>query len=465
MADPVPLILAVDDDPHLLAVIEHHVTEWGYTHRGVKSSAKMWKVLERVIPSVILLDVALGDVDGTALVPQLKQKFPNVPVIIITAHATIETAVKSLRNGAYDFVCKPLDFDRLHIEIDKAVTQNRLSLQVKAFQCATRRTDFHGMIGRSELMRKVYMLIETVAPTDASVLILGETGTGKELAARAIHECSKRSNGPFVAVNAPAIPHELIESALFGHEKGAFTGAHQQHIGFCEQANGGTLFLDEICEMDYGVQAKLLRFLQDHEAQRVGAKSARAVDVRVIAATNRDPNVQIQNNKLRKDFYYRLSVVSIDLVPLKQRPGDTALLTHYFLDLATAKYGKNMSHVSPEAMKLLDAYDWPGNVRQLEHLIDQVVITNNSTELTPQMLPPEIANKTPRDNLETETQTSDTAGKLIPSIPEMEQQLILKTLELTSNSVPAAAKHLALSEATLYRKIKKFGIKRTFIRQ
>jgi len=385
MAKLVPLILTVDDDPHLLAVIEYHVAEWGYTHRGVKSSAEMWKELERVIPSVILLDVALGDVDGTTLVPQLKQKFPNVPVIIITAHATIETAVKSLRNGAYDFVCKPLDFDRLHIEINKAVTQNRLSLQVKAFQCATRRTDFHGMIGRSELMRKVYLLIETVAPTDAAVLILGETGTGKELAARAIHECSKRSNGPFVAVNAPAIPHELIESALFGHEKGAFTGAHQQHIGFCEQADGGTLFLDEICEMDYGVQAKLLRFLQDHEVQRVGAKSARAVDVRVLAATNRDPNVQIQNNKLRKDFYYRLSVVSIDLVPLRQRPGDTALLTHYFLDLAAAKYGKNMSSVSPVAMKLLNAYDWPGNVRQLEHLIDQVVITNNCTELTPQM--------------------------------------------------------------------------------
>ncbi|MHC4483118.1 MAG: sigma-54-dependent transcriptional regulator, partial [Planctomycetota bacterium] len=368
MVDIIPLVLTVDDDPHLLAVIEHHVEEWGYAHRGVKSPAEMWQELERVIPSVILLDIALGDADGTVLVPQLKQHLPNVPVIMITAHATVEMAVKSLKSGAYDFICKPLDFDRLHIEIDKAVKHNRLSLQVRAFQSATRRTDFHGMIGRSEPMRKVYRLIETVAPTDAAVLILGETGTGKELAARAIHECSKRCNGPFVVVNAPAIPSELIESALFGHEKGAFTGAHQQHIGFCEQADGGTLVLDEICEMDYEVQAKLLRFLQDHVVQRVGAKSAQAVDVRVIAATNRDPKVQIQNNRLREDFYYRLSVVSIDLAPLRQRPGDIALLVGYFLDLAAAKYAEDMSSISSEAMKLLEAYDWPGNVRQLEHL-------------------------------------------------------------------------------------------------
>jgi two-component system response regulator HydG len=368
MAEPTPVILTVDDDPHMLAIIEHNVGDWGYIHRGVKSSARMWKELDKLIPSVILMDVALDDsvilmdvalddADGTALLSPLKEKFPNVPVIIITAHASVETAVRSLKNGAYDFVCKPLDFERLRIEIDKAVAHNRLSLQVKAFQSAARRTDFHGMIGRSEPMRKVYRLIEAVAPTDAAVLILGETGTGKELAARAVHECSQRSTGAFIAVNAPAIPRELIESALFGHEKGAFTGAHEQHTGFCEQADGGTLFLDEISEMDYDVQAKLLRFLQDHEVQRVGAKSARSVDVRVIAATNRQPRVQIENRKLREDFYYRLSVVSIEMAPLRERPGDLALLTRYFLDLAAAKYGKNMSAVATEAMTLLSNYD------------------------------------------------------------------------------------------------------------
>ena len=455
MADPVPLILTVDDDPHLLTIIKHHIEDWGYTHCEAGGSVKMWKELERIIPNVILLDVALGDADGTVLVSQLKEQFPNVPVIMITAHATIETAVKSLKSGAYDFICKPLDFDRLHIEIDKAIKQNRLSLQVRALQSARRRTDFHGMIGRSESIRKVYRLIETVAPTDAAVLILGETGTGKELVARAIHECSSRCHGPFVAVNAPAIPHELIESALFGHEKGAFTGAHQQHIGFCEQANGGTLFLDEICEMNYDVQAKLLRFLQDHVVQRVGAKSAQTVDVRVIAATNRNPKVQIENNRLREDFYYRLSVVSIHIAPLRQRPPDIALLTRYFLDLNVAKYGKSMFSVSPDAMKLLKSYDWPGNVRQLEHLIGQIVITNNTTELTAEMLPPEINESASRRSAHIDTETGCEPGEPIPSIQEMEHRLILQALELTSGSVPEAARHLGLSEATLYRKIKK----------
>lgn len=255
MDEPAALVLTIDDDPHLLALIGNKVSAWGYEHRGATDTAQMYKQLEKISPSVILLDIALGKTDGTTLLPELKQQLPNVPVIMITAHATIETAVKSLKSGAYDFVCKPLDFDRLHIEIDKAVMQNRLSQQVRAFQSAARRTDFHGMIGRSEPMRKAYRLIEAVAPTDATVLLLGQTGTGKELAAWAIHECSNRRDGPFVAVNAPAIPNELIESALFGHEKGAFTGAHQQHIGYCEQADGGTLFLDEICEMNYEVQA------------------------------------------------------------------------------------------------------------------------------------------------------------------------------------------------------------------
>jgi len=462
MAEPAPVILTVDDDPHMLAIIEHHVVDWGYIHRGVKSSARMWKELERLIPSVILLDVALDDADGTTLLSPLKQKFPNVPVIIITAHASVETAVRSIKNGAYDFVCKPLDFERLRIEIDKAVAHNRLSLQVKAFQNAARRTDFHGMIGRSEPMRKVYRLIEAVAPTDAAVLILGETGTGKELAARAVHECSQRSNGPFIAVNAPAIPRELIESALFGHEKGAFTGAHEQHTGFCEQADGGTLFLDEISEMDYDVQAKLLRFLQDHEVQRVGAKSSRSVDVRVIAATNREPRVQIEKRKLREDFYYRLSVVSIEMAPLRQRPGDIALLTRYFLDLAAAKYGKNMSAVAPEAMTLLVNCDWPGNVRQLEHLIDEIVITNNNAELTADMLPGEIARPVPHGaGAEAAPRQPQPA---VLSIEKMEHNLILRALELTSGSVREAAGQLGLSEATLYRKMKKFGISRTFVK-
>lgn len=465
MVDLVPTILTVDDDPHLLALVKHHICKWGYVYCGVDSSTEMWKELERIIPSVILLDIALGDADGIELVSQLKQRFPSVPIIMITANATIEAAVKSLKSGAYDFICKPLDFERLHIEIDKAIQHNRLSLQVKAFQHVTHHTDFHGMVGRSEPMRKVYQLIETVAPTDAAVLILGETGTGKELVARAIHQCSKRCDGPFIAVNAPAIPHELIESALFGHEKGAFTGAHQKHAGFCEQANGGTLFLDEICEMDYDVQAKLLRFLQDHEVQRVGAKSAQPVDVRVIAATNRNPDEQMQSNKLRQDFYYRLSMISIHLASLRERAGDIALLTRFFLNLAAAKYGKSMSSVSQEAMMMLKVFNWPGNVRQLKNIIGQIVITNNDTEITLEMLPPEIKRAIHVFGSASTVQMDSEVARTIPSISEMEKRLIFEALELTSGSIPNAAKHLGLSESTLYRKIKKFGITRIFTEQ
>ncbi len=461
MSDFVPLILTVDDDPHLLALIEHHIVEWGYAHRGAVSSAEMWANLEQAVPTVMLLDVALGDADGIELVSQLRDRLPAVPIIMITAHATIEAAVRSVKNGAYDFLCKPLDFDRLHIEIDKAVQQNRLSLQVKAFQSAAQHADFHGIVGRSETMRNLYRLIETVGPTDAPVLILGETGTGKELAARAIHACSKRWNGPFIAVNAPAIPRELIESALFGHEKGAFTGAHQKHIGYCEQADGGTLFLDEICEMDYDVQAKLLRFLQDHVVQPVGAKTGRTVDVRVVAATNRDPRVQIQNRKLREDFYYRLGVISIGLSPLRERTGDIALLTHYFLELAAARYGRGTTSVSAEAMRLLETYDWPGNVRQLENTVSQIVIMNEDNEILPDMLPPELREARGRVKA-ISPEVSEEISKTIPSISEMERRLILAALERTSGSVPDAAKRLGLSTATLYRKIKKYGIARTF---
>jgi DNA-binding NtrC family response regulator len=460
MPDFVGHILTVDDDPHLVAIIEHHVIEWGYTHCGVNSSDQMWKELENRNPSTILLDIALGDADGITLVSQLKHRYPSIPVIMITVNTTIETAVRSVKAGAYDFICKPLDFERLRIEVGKAVANYKLLLQVKAFRSAALNTDFHGMIGRSEPMRNVYRLIEAVAPTDATVLLLGETGTGKELVARAIHECSKRCNSPFIAVNAPAIPHELIESALFGHEKGAFTGAHQQHIGFCEQADGGTLFLDEFCEMDYDVQAKLLRFLEDHVVQRVGAKSAHKASVRVIAATNRDPVEQIKNNKLREDFYYRLSVVTIELAPLRERRSDIALLVRYFLNIASAKYGKSMPSVLPEAMRVLEAYDWPGNVRQLEHIIEQIIIVNNTTKITTEMLPHEISASASQQSRRTDTQVSGIADNHILSISQMERQLIVQALMLTSNSVQSAAKSLGLSEATLYRKIKKYRILR-----
>ena len=457
MTDVIPLILTVDDDPHLRALIEHHVVGWGYHSRGVGTATELWQALDEGIPDVILLDVALGDTDGTALLEPLQRQLRAVAIIMMTAHATVPVAVQCLKSGAYDFLCKPLDFERLHIEIDKARQHHSLARQVAAFQQAGRRTDFHGMIGRSDSMRALYRLIETVGPTDASVLILGETGTGKELVARAIHECSDRGHGPFVAVNAPAIPHELIESALFGHERGAFTGAHQSHVGHCEQADGGTLFLDEIAEMDYNVQAKLLRFLQDHVVQPVGMNAGRPVDVRVVAATNRDPQSMIQDHKLREDFFYRLSVVTMPLAPLRERSGDIALLARHFLSLSAAKYGRPMTKIASQALVRLQAYDWPGNIRQMENLISQIVIINAEEELTLEMLPEAIRRAMPAGGTVVAT-TGAVSQRRIPSIEQMERHLIFEALEQTQGAVAPAAELLGLSPATLYRKIKKFGL-------
>lgn len=460
MAEFTPLILSVDDDEHLLEVIGYEVCRWGYRHIGVNSAEQMWQQLEDITPDLIMLDLQLDKDDGMAAIGPLKDRLPDVPIIIITGYGTVDAAVACLKIGAYDFAAKPLDFGRLKVEVDKALEHKRLTVKIKVLEATDRENDFHGMVGQSEIMQKVYRRIEVVAPTDASILILGETGVGKELVARAIHRCSSRSAGPFVPVNAPAIPHELIESALFGHEKGAFTGAHQRHMGFCEQADGGTLFLDEICEMDYSIQAKLLRFLQDHVVQPVGARSRKTVDVRVVAATNRDPSLQIERGKLRSDFYYRLSMITTELPPLRQRSEDIGLLANYFLDLARRKYGRQMDSIGQEAMKILHEYPWPGNVRQLEHLIHQIVITNQGTELTADMLGSDllraVSAATP------EISAGSVPIKTIPSINEMEQSLIREALEFTQGSIPTAAKQLGLSQTTLYRKIKKFGLQRTF---
>jgi transcriptional regulator with PAS, ATPase and Fis domain len=285
---------------------------------------------------------------------------------------------------------------------------------------------------------------------DVSVLILGETGTGKELVSRAIHERSNVSDGPFVAVNAPAIPHELIESTLFGHEKGAFTGASDQRIGACEQAADGTLFLDEISEMDYDVQAKLLRFCQDHVVQRVGAKTGREVNVRVLAATNREPEAMIREGKLREDLYYRLNVVTIPVPPLRERAGDIPLLAQYFLDRAAEQYSKSMHRISDRAMERIAGFNWPGNVRQLEHVIQQAVVTSEGEQLEDQMLPAEVKRS--------ESPESEAPEDRTYSLEEMEQRMIRDALNEFDNNVQLAAQRLGVSEATIYRKIKKYGL-------
>ncbi|MHC4551792.1 MAG: sigma-54-dependent transcriptional regulator [Planctomycetota bacterium] len=458
MAERKPIIVAVDDDTHLLDLIEHHVVGWGCRFKGATGAEQMWKVLDEVMPNLILLDIQLGDDDGTDLLAPLKERFAEVPIIMITAHGTIERAVKSIKAGAFDFLTKPLDFERLQIECEKALQHHQLQVKVKSLTSAESANDFYGMVGTSPAMGEVYERIRLVGPTDAAALVLGETGVGKELIARAIHQCSDRVTGAFVPVNAAAIPHELIESALFGHEKGAFTGADRTYDGLCRQADGGTLFLDEICEMDYNVQAKLLRFLQDHIVQPVGSSERHTVDVRVVAATNRDPAKQIEAGQLREDFYYRLSMITISAPPLRQRGDDIERLAMFFLDQARVKYGRNMVRIGPEAMAALKSYAWPGNIRQLEYLIHQIVITHFDSELTVGMLGPDITGGGQPTAVMQEVEANRESFGELPSIQEMEKRMIVQSLAQTDGSVPVTAEQLGLSQSTLYRKIKKYGI-------
>ena len=461
-----PLVWVVDDDEALRDLIAFQLDAWGWSARGLGSAAELAAASAAgPAPNAVLLDLQLDEADAAELVPQIKARLPEVPVLIVTAHGTIDAAVRCLKAGALDFLTKPIDFDRLRIELGKALELNRLSLRVRDLEAPARPggDGFCGLVGVSEAMRKVYRLLEAVGPTDATVLVLGETGCGKELVSRAVHTLSRRSGGPFVAVNAAAIPHELIESALFGHEKGAFTGAHQAQQGFCEQADGGTLFLDEIAEMDYKVQAKLLRFLQDRVVQRVGARTGRPVDVRVVAATNRDPKTQIAERKLREDLYYRLNVVTVNLPPLRERRGDVALLARHFLDKASRRHGRSFLRIAPDALRLLEAHPWPGNVRELEHCIEQAAVLNAGPELTAAMLPASVLEGAGPVAAALTTAAASPGGEPARSpgsIEDMERRMIADALAAHGGSVPAASKALGISEATIYRKIKKFGFPR-----
>ena len=452
-------ILTVDDDPDLIAAIELRARRWGYEHRGVTSAADLWAFLERSTPDAVLLDVMLGDADGSRLVGELKRRLPELPVIMITRSTSVDAAVRCMKHGATDYITKPLDFERLRRALGEALEVGRLARRLARLGEAAEGEEPFGMVGRSAPMRRLYRLIANLAPTDVSALILGETGTGKELVARAVHQASPRRGGPFVAVNAAAIPRDLIESMLFGHEKGAFTGADQTHVGFCEQADGGTLFLDEIAEMGFEVQAKLLRFLQDHVVQRLGSSRTLRVDVRVLGATNVDPRREMAERRLREDLYYRLRVVSLQLPPLRERAGDVELLAGHFLRRAAARHARGCKRISPAAETLLASYSWPGNVRELENVIEEAVVLHRGEELTLDMLPAEITG--------TALGTASAAAALTPQgaaesrlnpRQALQRQALLAALERHAWDPEAAAAELGVSRATVYRRMKKHGL-------
>ncbi len=477
------MVLVIDDDPDFQALVAWMIEERGYAARAAAGPADIKSVLGSDIPQAILLDWQLGNVDGTTLIDQLRRQFPNSPIVFVTGFSSQEVAAAAIKLGAFDFLTKPLDVAKFAVTINKAIEQYDLLARLRNLELGSDESGFEGLIGTSPQMRTVYSIIRSVAPTDVNVMICGESGTGKELVAAAIHSCSDRSTGPFVAQNMASIPSELSEATLFGHEKGAFTGADRARAGAIGEASGGTLFLDEITEMPMGLQAKLLRFLQERTYRPVGGLKDLKADARIISATNRDPAAAVRDKNLREDLYYRLNVVPILLPPLREREGDIGLLANHVLRRFAKQYGKKFQGVDPSAMRMLEACDWPGNVRQLIHLIQRVVILNDGEMLSSHMLPQEMFRETQRgmppavefvkspDTSQIAVaarseplQTTAAAGIAfatkddIVTLEEIERMAISRAITLCDGAAYEAARLLGISSATIYRKIKLYGL-------
>ena len=390
---------------------------------------------------LLLSDIRMPGEDGMTLMKAAKAMNPNLAVILLTAFGSIDQAVAAMKDGADDFITKPVDLDQLELRIKKALKAHKLESEVKDLKAQLdEKYGMDGIVGNSPALQKVFRMIRQAAPTDATVLIQGPSGTGKELVARAIHTLSNRSKGPFVAVEFAAISPNLLESEMFGYEKGAFTGATSRRIGRFESANHGTIFLDEISEMPLDLQVKLLRVLQEREFQRVGSNETVKTDIRIVAATNRDLAAYVREGRFREDLYYRLNVIDMHLPALKERAGDVPLLVNRFL----GEFGGKS--VSPEAMRLLEAYPWPGNVRELRNVVEKMCVLSQTGEIGVDDVPDEMRTDAPKI-----LSTSGTLG-------ETEKAKILAVLEEVGGNRTKAAERLGISRRTIYRKLEEYGL-------
>ena len=446
-------ILIADDQEASRKGLAALVATWGYE---VDDAGDGEEALAKAIeenPAVVITDLVMPKMDGLGLLKALQAELPFTMVIILTAHGTIETAVGATKDGAYDYLTKPVDVARLRLLVEKAIEKGEALREVNVLRRRVKAVWGHGrLVGTSKAMQAVFRQIDLAAPTSAPVLISGESGTGKELAARTLHELSPRSQGPFVAVNCAAIPDTLLESEIFGHEKGAFTGALDRRIGCFELAHQGTLFLDEISEMSPSLQAKFLRILQDGSLKRIGGKSELRVDVRVLAATNRDPAKSLKDGTLREDLYYRLNVFLVPLPPLRTRREDIPLLVQAFIEEFNAKYERKVRGVDEAALRFLVGHDWPGNVRQLRNAIERAVIGCASELITGAELPaePGLDPATPS--------TAATGGRVAVRLKDVERDVILKTLASVGNNKTRAAELLGISLKTLHNKLNRYGV-------
>jgi two-component system response regulator AtoC len=442
-------LLVVDDDPVTINLLKEVLTKEGYE---VKTALSGEEAIARGMDDlfdIVITDMRMGDKDGMEVLRSFKKLAPETTLIMITAFGSIETAIEAIREGAFDYISKPFKLDEIKFTIRRALEQRRLLQENRFYRRElVNKYQLKNVIGRAPQMFQVYKTIAKVADTKSTVLVYGERGTGKELIARSIHYNSSRNDRPFIPVDCASLVESLMESELFGHVRGAFTGAHTAKKGLFEEADGGTIFLDELTNLSLSMQVKLLRFLQEHEIKRVGSTESVKVDVRMIAATNQPLEPFVKSGKFREDLFDRLNVVSITLPPLRDRKEDIPLLANYFLQKSSEENHKNISHISPEALELLTQYSWPGNVRELENTIERAVILSIHPIILPEDLPQKFLQAVSGERPETEE------GKLLP-LKEIEKSYVLRVLQETKGNKKKASEILGIDRTTLYRILEK----------
>jgi DNA-binding NtrC family response regulator len=448
-------ILIIEDEENERTGLAELVRAWGYEAETAADGVEGLEAVDLWNPGIIITDLRMPRMDGMQLLEHIAAQPQQIAVILLTAQGSIDSAVNAMKIGAFDFIEKPVNPTRLRNILQNASRLRGTERELEASRRKLRDIGVLGaLVGPSKRMQEVFRLIEMVAPSTASVLITGESGTGKELVARTIHSLSARKAKPFVAINCAAIPETLIESEIFGHEKGAFTGALERRIGCFELAEGGTLLLDEIGEMPIATQAKLLRVLEDRKLRRLGSKSETSVDVRVLAATNKIPEEAVAHGQLRNDLFYRLNVFNIQLPPLRDHKEDLPALVQGLLDDMNEKHGRNVASISEQVGSAFQAYAWPGNVRELRNTLERAVIVCDGTVVESKHLPPGFGQVVPRAPVQEANAVRLGVGT---TVDEAERLLILKTLEATNNNKTRAAEILGISLKTLHNKLKEYG--------
>jgi two-component system repressor protein LuxO len=444
-------LLLVEDTLSLAALYREYLRDEGYEILHAPTLAKARAALAAEPPDAVLLDLRLPDGDGLALLAEISAGRSPPPVVVMTAHGSVGTAVEAMRAGASDFLVKPFAAERLVVTLANVIERAALRREVASLSSGAPRRGLAGFIGAAPAMQAVYRIIENAAVSRATVFVTGESGTGKELAAEAVHGLSPRRDGPFVALNCAAIPKDLMESEIFGHVRGAFTGALADRPGAARAADGGTLFLDELCEMDLALQGKLLRFIQTGSFVPVGGTKPVGTDVRFVCATNRDPLEEVRAGRFREDLYYRLHVVPVQLPPLRERGEDVVLLAEAFLARCAAEESKRFVRFAPEALALLRAHRWPGNVRELENAIRTAVVLHDGEEVGAAMLPMTVQAAGAAPPGGPAGRAADPARRIRP-LAELEREAIEEAIRLCAGNIPKAAAFLGVSPSTLYRK-------------